>query len=120
MMQDPMNTTTDVTASTMTSNNDLIETIKLISADGQEFIIDRRAAMVSRLIKNMLHSELPFKEALDDEIRLESIRGEVLAEVCRYFEYRLKYQSATTAVPRFEFNPALAVDLLLAADFLDT
>jgi elongin-C len=32
------------------------ETVKLISADGFEFVIDRAAAMVSKTLRNMLTS----------------------------------------------------------------
>ncbi len=34
----------------------LAETVKLISADGFEFVIDRKCAMASGTIKNMLSS----------------------------------------------------------------
>ena len=38
------------------------ETIKLISAEGHEFIIDRNAAMVSGTIKSMLSSPMGKKK----------------------------------------------------------
>nr|DAD26564.1 TPA_asm: hypothetical protein HUJ06_028032 [Nelumbo nucifera] len=34
------------------------ETVKLISAEGFEFVIDKKAAMVSQTIRNMLTSQV--------------------------------------------------------------
>jgi len=40
-----------------TSNEEVVfDTVKLISSDGFEFIIDRKCAMISGTIKNMLSS----------------------------------------------------------------
>jgi elongin-C len=36
------------------------DTVKLISAEGFEFVIDKNAAMVSQTIRNMLTSPGPF------------------------------------------------------------
>ena len=44
------------------------DTVKLISAEGFEFVIDKRAAMVSQTIRNMLTSPgiFPFLFSRDD------------------------------------------------------
>jgi hypothetical protein len=39
-----------------TGGSDEINTVKLISADGFEFVIDRKCALASGTIKNMLSS----------------------------------------------------------------
>ena len=55
----------------------LSETVKLISSDGFEFIVDRRTAMGSGTIKNMLSSPgiyiLLYKDNLPNLYRTKSI-----------------------------------------------
>lgn len=100
------------------------ETVKLISSDGFEFIVDYDAACVSNTIKSMLssqgertsdtvsfttsftshmlstqpiHDALPtgtFTETDQGEIKFPEIPGRVLERVCQYFYYKLKYQHA--------------------------
>ncbi len=38
----------------MAEDKNALDTVKLISAEGHEFIVDRKAAMVSGTIKSML------------------------------------------------------------------
>ena len=47
--------------------------VKLISSDGFEFIVDRKCAMASGTIKNMLSSPGQFTEAIQNEIHFKDI-----------------------------------------------
>lgn len=63
------------------------DTVKLISAEGFEFVIDKRAAMVSQTIRNMLTSPgiFPFFSFLE-KIRLQNVgRGEEIKFLNRSF-----------------------------------
>ena len=53
---------------------DVPDTVKLISADGFEFIIDRKAAMKSGTIRNMLSSPAQFTEAIHNTIQFPDIK----------------------------------------------
>ncbi len=65
-------------------------TVRLISKDGFQFVIDSKAACVSKTIKNMLSSRGSFEET-DGTIRLAEISGTVLEKVCQYFYFKLRH-----------------------------
>merc|ERR1711998_144869 len=94
--------------------------VKLISSDGFEFIIEREAAMVSGTIKNMLSSPGMFVES-SGEIVFGEINSKVLEKVCQYFHYKLKFTNSTQPqIPEFAIEPEVALELLMAANYLDT
>ncbi|GAB4823301.1 hypothetical protein N2152v2_010347 [Parachlorella kessleri] len=97
------------------------KTVKLISSEGFEFIVDYDAACVSNTVKNMLSSQGGFTEAETSEIRFPEISTPVLEKVCQYFYYKLRYQNtASKNIPEFKVNPEMALELLMAANYLDT
>merc|ERR1711934_1351189 len=94
--------------------------VKLISSDGYEFVIEREAAMVSGTIKNMLSSPGMFVES-SGEITFPEIPAVVLEKVCQYFHYKLKFTNSTQPqIPEFMIEPEVALELLMAANYLDT
>lgn len=61
-----------------------------------------------------------FTETELGEIKFPEISSSVLEIVCRYFYYKLRYQNATTKnIPEFPVAPEMALELLMAANFLD-
>eukprot|EP00798_Chlamydomonas_sp_ICE-L_P030349 gene30349-35353_t len=95
-------------------------TVKLISAEGFEFIIDYKAACVSNTIRNMLSSQGSFTETELGEVKFPEISTPILEKVCQYFYYKLRYQNSTTKnIPEFKVPPEVALELLMAANFLD-
>eukprot|EP01090_Pellita_catalonica_P001830 TRINITY_DN1155_c0_g1_i1.p1 TRINITY_DN1155_c0_g1~~TRINITY_DN1155_c0_g1_i1.p1 ORF type:complete len:102 (+),score=16.02 TRINITY_DN1155_c0_g1_i1:78-383(+) len=97
-----------------------IDNVKLISADGHEFIVDRKAAMVSGTIKSMLSGPGSFLEEAQGEINFREISTPILEKVIQYFYYKLRYTNSTTEIPEFPIEPEIALELLMAANFLDT
>ncbi|KAI8905834.1 BTB/POZ protein, partial [Gorgonomyces haynaldii] len=96
------------------------DTVKLISADNFEFIIDRKCAMASGTIKNMLSSPGHFTESVQNEIHFRDIKAIILEKVCQYLYYKTRYSnSMDTSVPEFHVDPQMALELLMASDFLD-
>ena len=65
-------------------------TVRLISAEGFEFVIDYEAACVSNTIKNMLSSQGSFTESELGEIKFPEISTPILEKVCQYFYYKLR------------------------------
>merc|ERR1712046_478285 len=97
-----------------------IAVVKLISSEGQEFIIEREAAMVSGTIKNMLSSPGMFVES-SGEIKFPEINAQVLEKVCQYFHYKLKFTNNNAPqIPDFMIEPEIALNLLMASNYLDT
>lgn len=92
------------------------KTVKLISAEGHEFIIDRRCAMVSGTIKQMLSGQ--FAESRG-EVRFPEIPGSILEKVIQYMHYKVRYTNSVMRVPEFDIEPELSLELLMAANYLD-
>eukprot|EP00793_Prasinoderma_coloniale_P000435 PRCOL_00005420-RA len=95
------------------------EAVKLISAEGFEFVVDRRAAMVSNAIKNMLSSDGLFQENQLGEIRFPEISTPILEKVCQYMYYKLRWTGSSEPTPEFKVDPEEALELCMAADFLE-
>merc|ERR1712196_499261 len=75
--------------------------VKLISSEGDVFIIERDAAMVSGPIKHMLSSPGMFVES-SGEITFPEINSVVLEKVCKFFHYKLKFtNSSQPQIPDF-------------------
>ncbi|XP_041995310.1 elongin-C-like isoform X2 [Salvia splendens] len=67
------------------------DTVMLISAEGFEFVIDRKAAMVSQTIRNMLTGG--FLETEHGKVNFPEISTTILEKICQYFHWSLQYAS---------------------------
>ena len=120
--------------------------IKIISSDNHEFIIKKEVALTSGdfeaergswlvlgTIKAMLSGPGVFQEQETNEIHFQEIPSHVLSKgnnlfklscftvilVCGYFEYRSRYTNSAMEIPEFPIAPEVALELLMAANFLD-
>eukprot|EP01099_Mayorella_cantabrigiensis_P008850 TRINITY_DN883_c0_g1_i1.p1 TRINITY_DN883_c0_g1~~TRINITY_DN883_c0_g1_i1.p1 ORF type:complete len:123 (+),score=37.06 TRINITY_DN883_c0_g1_i1:82-450(+) len=96
------------------------EYVKLISAEGHEFFLNKQAALVSGTIKSMLTTPGAFMEQDLGEITFREIPTKILEKVIQYFYYRLKYSNSAVEIPEFPIEAETALELLMAANFLDT
>ncbi|XP_008785488.1 elongin-C [Phoenix dactylifera] len=94
------------------------ETVKLISAEGFEFVIDKKAAMVSHTIRNMLTSPGGFAETQLGEVTFPEISTPILEKVCQYFYWSLQYASGMET--EFHIEPEITLELMMAANYLHT
>jgi len=98
--------------------------VKLVSSDGYSFLVKRSVAMMSGTLKNMLSFDSSFKEALASTCPI-SERAPVVERVCEYMCFKAHYEGlgAKEEVPLNEFTeripPEVALELLLAADYLE-
>ncbi|BFZ58858.1 elongin C [Savitreella phatthalungensis] len=90
--------------------------VTLTSSDNFSYVVSREACMVSGTLRQMLGSG--FSEGRTGKVTLESIEGVLLERVCDYLYFHLRYKDAKE-VPKFEVEPEYALNLLVAADFLD-
>ncbi|KAI9803361.1 MAG: hypothetical protein M1833_000878 [Piccolia ochrophora] len=95
------------------------EWVTLVSSDGFEFVVQREAACVSGALRRMLDPKSNFSEAISGRCVLENINGVVLQKVCEYFYYNLR-NADRQDVPDMEIPQELCLELLMAADYLDT
>ncbi|PHT46729.1 Transcription elongation factor B polypeptide 1 [Capsicum baccatum] len=94
------------------------DTVKLISAEGFEFIIDKKAAMVSQTIRNMLTSPGSFAETEHGEVTFPEISTTILEKICQYFYWSLQYASGKET--EFHIEPEITLELMMAANYLHT
>lgn len=91
--------------------------VTLVSSDGFEFVVLREAAVHSAAIRKMLDGN--FREAQDGRCFFEEINGIVLEKVAEYFYYNYKNKNRED-VQDMEIPAELCLELLMAADYLDT
>ncbi|KAF5744563.1 transcription elongation factor B polypeptide 1 [Tripterygium wilfordii] len=94
------------------------DTVKLISSEGFEFVIDKEAAMVSQTIRNMLTSPGSFAETQHGEVRFPEISTTILEKICKYFYWSLQYASGKET--DFHIEPEISLELMMAANYLHT
>ena len=61
-----------------------------------------------------------YQEQQQSEIKFPEISPQVLEKVVQYFYYKLRYSNTTGHLPDFKIEPELALELLMASNFLDT
>ncbi|CAD5119219.1 DgyrCDS7851 [Dimorphilus gyrociliatus] len=93
--------------------------VKLISSDNHEFIVKRDHALTSGTIKAMLSGPGTFSEHETNMINFREIPSHVLEKVCMYFTYKVRFTNSSTEIPEFPIQPEIALELLMAANFLD-
>ncbi|CAJ0565440.1 unnamed protein product, partial [Mesorhabditis spiculigera] len=93
--------------------------VKLVSSDGHEFFVKRDNALISGTIKAMLSGPGTFTENEANEVIFREIPSHVLVKVCNYFAYKTRYTNSAAEIPEFSIEPDVALELLMAANFLD-
>ncbi|CDM31365.1 hypothetical protein DTO013E5_772 [Penicillium roqueforti] len=94
------------------------EFVTIVSSDKFEFIIPRSAAYVSETLRRMLSSN-NFPEGRTGVCVLEDYSGVIVEKICEYFCYNEKHKDQVN-VPDMDIPPELCLELLMAADFLNT
>ena len=63
-----------------------------------------------------------YSETEHGEIKFPELSGAVLEKTVRYFYYKLRYTNYTGPgkIPEFKIDPESALELLMAANYLDT
>ena len=73
-------------------------------------------ASVSGTLRTILAG--PAAEAAKGEVALD-FPAPVLEKVVQYWHYKTKYSGSKSAIPEFSMPPELALQVLLAADYLE-
>jgi transcription elongation factor B subunit 1 len=61
-----------------------------------------------------------YREAKTNVITFRDISGAVLERVVQYFHFKHRYTNSVEDIPTFPIDPEFALELLMAANFLDT
>lgn len=77
-----------------------VQYVKLISAEGHEFLLDRNIAIAySKTIAMMLEGS--FLEARENVIRFPDMAGYILERLVKYLHYKAQYSNSTSRIPEF-------------------
>eukprot|EP00667_Euglena_gracilis_P023489 EG_transcript_26536 len=102
------------------------EYITLVSADGCYFVLDKQAAFVSKLIREMVEGCQKGPFGTVETIPFGDIGANVLDLVCQYLSERNNRRSSMTEFkplklfdPTREEDKQTVIELLLAANYLD-
>ncbi|KZT35259.1 POZ domain-containing protein [Sistotremastrum suecicum HHB10207 ss-3] len=97
------------------------EWVRVLSEDGWTFIVPRKVAVASGTLKNTLSTGFAEAEAATCHV---PHRGAIVEKVMEYLSYKTLYESAGPKedIPEFSerIQPELALELLMAADYLET
>jgi transcription elongation factor B subunit 1 len=91
--------------------------VKLISAEGHQFIVPRKIALISNTMRAMLEGQ--FREADQGVINFPDISSHILEKVIEYLLYKVRYNESNSKVPEFKIEPEIALELLVASNYLD-
>ena len=92
------------------------ETVRLISSEGKHVDVPLRIAKECELLDRMLSGD--FAESRTRELTLPDIRYRTLCKVVDYLRRRCHWRDGGGAPLEFEVDDDIAVDLLIAADYL--
>ena len=96
-----------------------IPCVTLVSNDGYEFVVELRTAMISQRVRNIIYGGGNFEETETKRIQLP-IGAVILERVIEYWHYRAQYSDHIDLLPKFDIDPKMAIELLKAADYLQT
>eukprot|EP00578_Thalassiosira_sp_NH16_P012887 CAMPEP_0181116192 /NCGR_PEP_ID=MMETSP1071-20121207/21820_1 /TAXON_ID=35127 /ORGANISM="Thalassiosira sp., Strain NH16" /LENGTH=103 /DNA_ID=CAMNT_0023200421 /DNA_START=59 /DNA_END=370 /DNA_ORIENTATION=+ len=91
--------------------------VKLISAENSEIFLSRRIALQVETLRVMLEGN--FRESEEGVIRFPDISGSALEKVVKYLHYKDRYSDTVARIPEFAIDPEEALELLVAASYLN-
>ncbi|CDJ60487.1 elongin c, putative [Eimeria maxima] len=92
------------------------ETVRLISSEGKALEVPVHIAEECELLKRLLSGS--FAESKTRVFQLQNIRHNVLCKAIEYLRRRHQWREDGGAPLEFEIETEMAVDLLIAADYL--
>jgi hypothetical protein len=102
----------------MEEDSDVPKYVKLVSAEDDEFFLERSIAVAhSTTIRKMLEGS--FRESHENVIKFPDISGVILQKIIKYLLYKSQHSHSSTRIPEFVIEPEIALELMIAAKFLD-
>lgn len=91
--------------------------IKIISAENSEIFLSRRVALQVETLRAMLEGN--FRESEEGVIRFPDMSTSAIEKVVQYLHYKDRYATCATRIPDFPIEPEEALELLVAASYLN-
>ncbi|CDJ69586.1 elongin c, putative [Eimeria necatrix] len=92
------------------------DVVHLISSEGKRVDVPLNIAKECEFLERMLAGN--FTESKTRELNLPNIRYNILCKAVEYLKRRYQWREEGGAPLEFEIEPEIAVDLLIAADYL--
>nr|XP_035162577.1 elongin-C-like [Callithrix jacchus] len=93
--------------------------VKLLSSDGHEFIVKREHTFTSGTIQATLSGPGQVAENEANEVSFRVIPSRALSKVYAYFTDKVHSLNSPTEILEFPVAPEIALELLMAVNFLD-
>ena len=93
--------------------------MKMIAADGYEYIIPKEEGMKAGTLASMMMGPGQCEEDEENAINFREIYSRTLMQLAMYLRYKKRYTDSEAAIPEFPIKPEISLDLLMAANFLD-
>lgn len=95
--------------------------ITLVSSQGDEFVVEYDLLRASGVLKRLFASSeaADFEEQRSKVVKLRDISTTILRKIIDYCEYKRAHEHSSKAPPRFQIDEEDAIELLMAANFLD-
>ncbi len=74
---------------------------------------DRKGVLTGRALAGT------FTETELGEIKFPTISAPVLEKICQYFYHKIRHSGSPEPAPEFPIEPEMALELLMAANYLD-
>ena len=92
--------------------------VKSLSSNGHEFIVKGEHASTSGTRKAMWSSPGQFAENGTNEVNFREIPSHVLLKVYMNLTYKVPYANSSIEMPEFPIASKIALELLMATNFL--
>mmetsp|Transcript_624 Transcript_624/g.985 ORF Transcript_624/g.985 Transcript_624/m.985 type:complete len:108 (+) Transcript_624:59-382(+) len=92
--------------------------IKITSADGHEFFLDKHVAFECEALKAAYETKRQMGHQGRIELKYEDITGRIMQKVIEYLYYKYKWTDTRQPMPEFPIDDDICLDLLLTANFL--
>jgi transcription elongation factor B subunit 1 len=92
--------------------------IRLVSSDGQVFVVERQMAVLSKTLAMFLDPANGWQESVTGTVLLQDINGRLLTRIVDFLRHRIAGEPCQLQAS-FDIRPEESLELLLVADYLD-
>lgn len=94
------------------------EYIVLVSKENRRFYISKTVGMQSEVLRAVFDRKVEYQETLSNEIHLKQFRSVVVEKLIDYLYLANNYKENPKQMPKFNIDPSILTELLVASDYL--
>jgi len=95
--------------------------ITLVSSEGDAFVVEYEIVRASSVLEHLFASSeaADFEEQRTKVFKLRDVSTSILRKIIEWMEYKRAHEHSSKMPPRFEIDGEDAIELLMAANYLD-